>query len=83
MIDPEIYENLKCAVELGRWADGQKLTAEQKELCLQAIIAYDITYKEESLRTGSIATPVTCGSYEGVDNSTGTGNPEPIKLPPH
>jgi len=28
LINPEIYENLKTAVELGRWPTGQKLTKE-------------------------------------------------------
>ncbi|WP_288755829.1 DUF1315 family protein, partial [uncultured Pseudomonas sp.] len=38
-ITPEIYESLKLAVEIGKWSDGRKLTAEQKELSLQAVIA--------------------------------------------
>src|SRR5690606_21371124 len=41
-ISPEVYESLKTAVELGKWADGRKLTQEQKELCLQAIIAWEM-----------------------------------------
>ena len=40
-ITPEIYENLKLAVELGKWGDGRKLTPEQRELCLQAMIAWE------------------------------------------
>ena len=35
-ITPEIYQNLKLAVEIGKWPDGRKLTQEQKELTLQA-----------------------------------------------
>ncbi len=38
---PEIYENLKRAVELGKFPDGRVLTAEQKENCMQGIIAYE------------------------------------------
>lgn len=41
MIDLATYENLKRAVELGKWADGVPLTERQKALSLQAIIAYD------------------------------------------
>lgn len=37
---PEIYDKLRTAVELGKWADGTPLTAEQKEHSLQAVIAY-------------------------------------------
>ncbi|GAA3914233.1 YeaC family protein [Litoribacillus peritrichatus] len=40
-INPEIYQNLKTAVELGKWPTGQKLTEEQVGLCLQAIMHYE------------------------------------------
>ncbi|ARU58279.1 hypothetical protein OLMES_4264 [Oleiphilus messinensis] len=40
-ITPEIYTNLKTALELGRWPDGTKLTREQKEHCMQAIMHYE------------------------------------------
>ena len=63
-LTPEIYDRFKQAIEIGKWSDGRKLSAEQKELCLQAIIAYDIEHKPESERVGFIApkkhTP--CGS---------------------
>lgn len=38
---PEIHERLKRAVEIGRWADGRPLTAEQMESSLQAVMAYE------------------------------------------
>ena len=43
MIDnmsPEVYGRLKQAVELGKWPNGVKLTPEQTELCMQAVITY-------------------------------------------
>ena len=40
-ITPEIHQNLKTAIELGRWENGERLSAEQVDLCLQAVIAYD------------------------------------------
>ena len=39
-ITPEIYQSLKLAVEIGKWPDGRKLSQEQKELTLQALIAW-------------------------------------------
>ncbi len=51
-ITPEIYESLKLAVELGKWADGRKLTTEQKELSLQAVIAWEMQNLPEEQRTG-------------------------------
>lgn len=53
-IDPQIYEQLKRAVEIGKWANGERLTAEQREHCLQAIIAYDQKHKPEAERVGFI-----------------------------
>lgn len=41
-LTPDIYQRLKTAVEIGKWPDGRKLTAEQRELSLQAVIAYEI-----------------------------------------
>ncbi|VXC67678.1 YeaC family protein [Pseudomonas sp. 9Ag] len=51
-ITPEIYENLKTAVELGKWSDGRKLTPEQKETCLGAMIAWEMKNLPEEERTG-------------------------------
>ena len=51
-ITPDIYESLKLAVEIGKWADGGKLTAEQRELSLQAMIAWEIHNLPEDQRTG-------------------------------
>lgn len=51
-ITPEIYENLKLAVELGKWSDGRKLTPEQRELCMQAMIAWEVKNLPEEQRTG-------------------------------
>lgn len=51
-ITPEIYQSLKLAVEIGKWADGRKLTLEQKELTLQAMIAWELHNLPEEQRTG-------------------------------
>ena len=60
-ITPEIYESLKLAVELGKWADGRKLTTEQKELSLQAVIAWEMQNLPEDQRTGYMG-PQECAS---------------------
>ncbi len=38
---PEIYLNMKQAVELGRWGDGRIMTKEQKSHSLEALIRYE------------------------------------------
>lgn len=60
-ITPEIYENLKQAVELGKWANGNKLTPEQRELCMQAMIAWEDKNLPEEQRTGYMGAQ-TCSS---------------------
>lgn len=53
-INPEIYSNLKTAVELGRWPNGVKLTKDQVNLCLEAILHYEASNVPESERVGYI-----------------------------
>ncbi|MGE8405837.1 MAG: YeaC family protein [Pseudomonas sp.] len=60
-ITPEIYESLKLAVEIGKWSDGRKLTDEQRELSLQAVIAWEIQNLPEDQRTGYMG-PQECAS---------------------
>ncbi|MDN7133922.1 DUF1315 family protein [Halomonas sp. MC140] len=38
---PAIYESLKQAVSLRKWPDGRRLTPEQTELCLEAVMRYE------------------------------------------
>lgn len=60
-ITPEIYQSLKLAVEIGKWPDGRKLTQEQKELSLQAMIAWEQQNLPEEERTGYMG-PQECES---------------------
>jgi len=39
-ITPEVYENLKYAVETGKWQNGQKVSQEQRDNALQLVMAY-------------------------------------------
>lgn len=43
-LTPDVYANLKQAVELGRWPTGVKLTEDQKELCMEAILRYEVEH---------------------------------------
>ena len=61
-ITPEIYESLKLAVEIGKWPDGRKLSQEQKELTLQAMIAWEMDNLPEDQRTGYMG-PQACESH--------------------
>ena len=53
-ISPELYATFKRSLETGRWPDGRALSDEQREHCLQAVIAYDQLHKPEDERVGYI-----------------------------
>lgn len=53
-ITPEVHASLKRAVEIGKWPDGTALSREQRELCMQAVIAWESTALPEHERTGYI-----------------------------
>ena len=59
---PAIYESLKQAVSLRKWTDGRRLTPEQTELCLEAVMRYEAenNVPEES-RVGYLEQR-TCGA---------------------
>ncbi len=74
-LTPEIYTSLKRAVELGKWPNGIRLTRQQRELCLQAVIYYDGRNKPEHQRVGHIPREehTHCGS-EGDAQHDHSGN---------
>ena len=51
-ITPETYKTLMLAMEIGKWADGTKMTQEQKELTMQAMILWEQANLPEEERTG-------------------------------
>lgn len=53
-LTPDIYQRFKRAVELGKWPDGRKLTAEQRQLCMEAMIVYEHKNLPPEAHTGYI-----------------------------
>ena len=52
-LDPTVYQNLRRAIELGKWPDGRTMTAEQKAISLEAVIYYENLHNiPEEERTG-------------------------------
>ena len=67
-LDTETYEKLKVSVEIGKWPDGKVLTTEQKDISLQAIIAYEIQNNfPENERTGYV--PSKSSACDPSENS--------------
>lgn len=60
-ITPEIHASLRQALELGKWTNGVRLTQEQKELVMMAIIAWEQKNLPEHERTGYLGGQ-QCGS---------------------
>lgn len=65
-ITPDIYKNLKRAIELGKWPDGNKVSTEQRQLCMQAVIAYEHKHLAPEEHTGYI--PPEPHTYCGDDH---------------
>lgn len=53
-LSPEIYQDLRRAVELGKWRDGRPLTAPQRANAMQAIIAWGERHLPPEQRVGYI-----------------------------
>ena len=73
---PETVANLRRAVELGKWPDGRKLTPEQRESSLQAVIAWERHHLPESERTGYMAQ--ACSSHKNETSSEESKDNETI-----
>ena len=70
-LTPDIYQSLKRSVELGKWPDGRRLTSEQLQTCMQAVIAYEHQHLPADRHTGFI--PPKEHSHCGSD---GTDRPD-------
>ncbi|MBB3232668.1 YeaC family protein [Halomonas stenophila] len=69
---PAIYESLKQAVSLRKWPDGRFLTAEQTELCLEAVMRYEVENGvPEPARVGYLERR-TCGADSSGANVSPT-----------
>lgn len=51
-LTPELYGKLKTALELGKWPNGNELSQQQRELCMQAVISYEAINLPEQERAG-------------------------------
>jgi uncharacterized protein len=80
-ITPDIHQNLRRAIELGKWPDGRALSQEQKELTMQALISYESKHLTDTDRVGYIdrgpkAEGELCDSAGGLSKSE---EPKPLK----
>lgn len=53
-ITPELHQQLRTAVELGKWENGERLSAEQRGQCMELIIAWEHRHLPETERVAWI-----------------------------
>ncbi|WP_458525473.1 YeaC family protein [Onishia taeanensis] len=70
---PAIYESLKQAVSLRKWPDGRVLSAEQVELCLEAVIKYEAEHGVSPEQRVGYLDRASCGS-DGEDSGGDSGS---------
>lgn len=71
-LTPEVVEKFRVAIELGKWPDGRRLTVEQRETCMQAVMVWEHEHLPPAERTGYIHKPVKeDGSIVGAECDVG------------
>ena len=68
----EVYQRLKLAVELGKWPNGRRLSARQREEALQAVIAWGELHLSERERVGYLEG----GCNSARRTAPGSGGPQ-------
>lgn len=54
VLNEDIVNRFRTAVEIGKWENGVALTAEQRATCMQAVLAWEHKHLPEEQRTGYI-----------------------------
>lgn len=65
-LDRPTYENLKRALELGRWPDGRRLEPKQREICMDAVLNWEAVNLPPEQRSGYIEAKA-CADAPGPD----------------
>ncbi len=77
-LKPDVYENLKNAVALGKWPNGIALQQGQRELCLEAILHYEITHQVPAdQRVGYVGGACASGNVDTIGRDD---NVQPLTL---
>lgn len=75
LITPEVHGELRRAIELGKWSNGEPLDAEQRARCLQAMIIWEARNLPQEERAGYMEESAKgCGSACGTSEAAGSGS---------
>jgi uncharacterized protein YeaC (DUF1315 family) len=70
-VTPQVYQSFRRAIELRRWPDGRRLTEQQLQTCLQAVIAYEHYHLPPEQRTGYVPPKAdACGHDDHAPEET-------------
>lgn len=53
-LTPELVQQLRRAIEIGKWPDGRRVTDEQRANCMEAVLHWEMLNLPEEERTGYI-----------------------------
>ncbi len=53
-LTPELVARFRTAIETGRWPNGERLSAQQRQTCMQAVLIWEHHHLTPELRTGYI-----------------------------
>lgn len=56
-LNPEIVAKFRTAIELGKWGNGVRLTDEQRQTCMQAVMVWEHEHLPVEERAGYIQKP--------------------------
>ena len=65
-LDRATYENLRRALEVGRWPDGRSLEPRQREICMETVLSWEAMHLPPEQRTGYIQ-PKACSEAPQPD----------------
>lgn len=57
-LTPEIVAKFRTAIEIGKWENGVRLTPQQMQTCMQAVMIWEHEYLPVEDRVGYIHKPI-------------------------
>lgn len=84
-LTPEIVARFKTAIEIGKWPNGQAVSPEQRETCMQAVVAWEHQHLPEEQRTGYIdrgskKKDESCASHNPASSQDQPDEERPVRL---
>lgn len=60
MLNQDIINKFYTAIEIGKWADGRPLSADERATCMQAVVVWEHAHLPPEQHTGYIADKKEC-----------------------